>query len=102
MRAVRFHEHGGPEVLRIEEAPAPEAGPGEVLVRVEACALNHMDLWVRRGLPTLKVPLPHISGSDVAGRVAALGPGVAGLPVGARVVLNPGVSCMRCGECLGG
>ena len=69
--AVRFHEHGGPEVLRYEDAPDPDLGPGEVLVRVRACALNHLDLWERRGLERVTIPMPHISGSDVAGEVVA-------------------------------
>ena len=71
MKAVRFHQHGGPEVLRYEDAPDPQLGPGEVLVRVRACALNHIDLWVRRGLPGTSIPMPHIPGSDVAGEIAA-------------------------------
>ena len=69
MNAVRFHQHGGPEVLRYEDAPDPVPAPGEALVRVRACALNHLDLWQRRGLPRVTIPLPHISGSDVAGEV---------------------------------
>jgi NADPH:quinone reductase-like Zn-dependent oxidoreductase len=70
MHAIRFPEHGGPEVLRYEEAPDPVCGPGEALVRVRACALNHLDLFQRRGLQRVAIPLPHISGSDVAGDVA--------------------------------
>lgn len=100
MRAVRFHEHGGPEVLRYEDAPDPELGPGEVLVRVRACALNHLDLWERRGLEGVKISMPHTSGSDVAGEVV-----VSTLPeieVGGRVMLQPGVSCGRCPACLSG
>jgi NADPH:quinone reductase-like Zn-dependent oxidoreductase len=100
MKAVRFHQHGGLEVLRCEEAPDPELAPGEVLVRVRACALNHLDLWQRRGLPHVAIPLPHISGSDVAGEVvAAAAPDVA---VGTRVMLQAGVSCGRCMACLSG
>ena len=100
MKAVRFHQHGGPDVLRYEEAPEPELGPGEVLVRVRACALNHLDLWERRGLEHVVFPLPHISGSDVAGEVvAATAPDV---PAGRRVMLQPGVSCGRCAPCLSG
>ena len=100
MRAVRFHEHGGPEVLRCEEAPDPELEPGEVLVRVRACALNHLDLWERRGLPRVTIPMPHISGSDVAGEVvAADAPNVT---IGRRVMLQPGMSCGRCEACLSG
>jgi len=69
MKAVRFHQHGGPEVLRHEDAPDPDLAPGEVLVRVRACALNRLDLWARQGLPGVQVPMPHITGSDVAGEV---------------------------------
>lgn len=100
MKAIRFHQHGGPEVLRYEDAPEPELASGEVLVRVRACALNHLDLWERRGLPNLRIPMPHISGSDVAGEiVASAAPDVA---IGRRVMLQPGVSCGRCAACLSG
>ena len=95
MKAVRFHEHGGPEVLRYEDAPDPELEPGEVLVRVRACALNHLDLWERRGLERVTIPMPHISGSDVAGEVVASA-GAAKWPAGPRVMLQPGLSCGRC------
>ena len=67
MKAVRFHQHGGPEVLRYEDAPEPELNPGEALVRVRACALNFLDVWERRGFEHVTIPMPHISGSDVAG-----------------------------------
>ena len=100
MRAVRFHVHGGPEVLRYEEAPDPELGAGEVLVRVRACALNHLDLWERRGLEHVRIPLPHISGSDVAGEIVASTGG--GLPTGRRVMLQPGISCGLCAACQSG
>jgi zinc-binding alcohol dehydrogenase/oxidoreductase len=89
MRAVRIHEDGGPEVLRLEEVPDPEPGPGEVLVRLRAAALNHLDIWVRRGLPS--VPKPRILGADGAGVVEALGEGVGGFEAGQRVVINPGL-----------
>ena len=89
MRAVRIHEDGGPEVLRLEEAPDPIAGPGEVLIRVKAAALNHIDLWVRQGLPS--VPKPRILGADGAGVVAGLGDGVDGFREGQEVVINPGL-----------
>jgi NADPH:quinone reductase-like Zn-dependent oxidoreductase len=100
MKAVRFHQHGGPEVLRYEDAPEPELQPGEVLVRVRACALNHLDLWERRGLERVTIPMPHISGSDVAGEVAAAA--AAHVTLGQRVLLQPGVSCGRCAACLSG
>jgi len=102
MRAALFRQHGGPEVLEIGDVPAPVPGPGEVQVRVSAVALNHIDLWLRRGLPAMKIALPHISGGDVCGQVAALGAGVRGVAEGQRVVLNPGISCGRCRACLDG
>jgi NADPH:quinone reductase-like Zn-dependent oxidoreductase len=100
MRAVRFHHHGGPEVLRYEEVPDPQPGPGDALVRVRACALNHLDLWERRGLPRVAIPLPHISGSDVAGEVVAARS--SDVRPGSRVMLQPGISCRRCEACLAG
>ncbi|MDQ4082470.1 MAG: zinc-binding dehydrogenase [Actinomycetota bacterium] len=89
MKAIRIHEDGGPEVLRYEDADDPVPGGGDVLVRLRAASLNHLDLWLRRGLPS--VPKPRILGADGAGEVAALGVGVEGLDVGQRVVLNPGL-----------
>jgi NADPH:quinone reductase-like Zn-dependent oxidoreductase len=100
MKAIRFHDHGGPEVLRLEEVPDPIIGPGEALVRVRACALNHLDLWQRRGLRRVAIPLPHISGSDVAGIVVDSQGGE--IPAGTRVMIQPGVSCGRCLACLSG
>ena len=89
MLAARIHEDGGPEVLRVEEVPDPVAGPRQVLVRLRAASLNHLDVWVRKGLPS--VPKPRILGADGAGIVEALGAGVDGLEPGQRVVLNPGM-----------
>jgi NADPH:quinone reductase-like Zn-dependent oxidoreductase len=89
VRAVRIHEDGGPEVLVLEEAPDPVAGPGEVLVRLRASALNHLDVWIRKGLPS--VEKPRILGADGAGVVEALGEDVSGCDPGDRVVLNPGI-----------
>ena len=89
MLAARIHEDGGPEVLRVEEVPDPVAGPGQVLVRLSAASLNHLDVWVRKGLPS--VPKPRILGADGAGIVEAVGDGVDGLESGQRVVLNPGM-----------
>jgi NADPH:quinone reductase-like Zn-dependent oxidoreductase len=105
MRASLFRRHGGPEVLEVAELATPEPGPGEVQVRVAAAALNHIDVWLRQGLPALPVPLPHVSGGDVAGVVSALGAGVKPLPgtaEGERVLVNPGLSCGRCAACLDG
>src|SRR5687767_4313265 len=102
MKAVVLREHGGVDKLLDEEILTPEAGPGEVLVKIEAVALNHLDLWIREGLPGLKLRYPHILGSDIAGVVAGVGPGVRGLAEGTPVIVNPGISCMRCRECLSG
>lgn len=102
MKAIRFHVHGGPEVLKYEEAPEPELRPNEVLVGVKACALNHLDLWVRRGLPNVPIPLPHIPGSDVAGEVIRTGAEVTAVKAGEKVVLAPGVTCGKCPACLSG
>jgi zinc-binding alcohol dehydrogenase/oxidoreductase len=89
VKAVRIHEDGGPEVLRYEDAPDPSPGAGEVLVELRAASLNHLDLWVRKGLPS--VPKPRILGADGAGVVAALGEGVDSVRAGERVVINPGI-----------
>jgi NADPH2:quinone reductase len=89
VKAVRIHEDGGPDVLRYEDVDDPEAAPGEVLVELRAAGLNHLDIWVRKGLPS--VPKPRILGADGAGVVAALGEGVSGFAVGDRVVVNPGI-----------
>ena len=100
MKAIRFHSHGGPDVLRLEEVADPVIGPGEALVRVRACALNHLDLWQRSGLRRVTIPLPHISGSDVAGEVVAANGG--SVAAGTRVMVQPGVSCGHCLACLSG
>lgn len=102
MKAVRIHEHGGLEVLKLEDRPEPQAGPGEVLVAIKAASVNHLDTWVRRGVPGHHFPLPITSGADGAGLVAALGPGVQGLAVGDRMAIAPGYSCGRCEACLSG
>ncbi|GMV03896.1 MAG: alcohol dehydrogenase [Gemmatimonadota bacterium] len=88
MRAAIFSEFGPPSVVTLQEVPVPQPGPGEVLVKVGASAMNHLDLWVRRGLP-IETPMPHIGGSDIAGTVEALGPGVTGVETGTRVVVDP-------------
>ena len=102
MKAVVFHQHGGPEVLQYEDRPVPLLAPGEVLVRVKACALNHLDIWIRQGIPAFTVPLPHIGGCDVAGIVEQAGSGETGVAPGDRVFVAPGLSCWRCEFCLGG
>lgn len=102
MKAMLFHEHGGPDVLKYEQVPTPSPGPGEVLVELHAAALNRVDLWVRNGWPGLKLEMPHISGSDGAGTIAALGSGVEGLQEGDRVVINANLGCGKCDQCLAG
>ena len=102
MRAIVFHEHGGPEVLREEERPAPRPRAHEVLVEVRACALNHLDVWARKGLPGIEIPLPHILGNDVVGVVREAGEVVDWVKPGDEVLLQPGVSCGHCRECLRG
>ncbi|MGQ9477093.1 MAG: zinc-binding dehydrogenase [Candidatus Bipolaricaulia bacterium] len=100
MKAVVFHEHGDPSVLRYEEVPEPVIGPEEVLIRVKATSVNFLDIWVRRGLPG--IGLPHISGADVAGIVERVGEGVEGVKIGQRAIANPNLSCGRCEYCLAG
>jgi NADPH:quinone reductase-like Zn-dependent oxidoreductase len=102
MRAAIFGEHGGPEVVQVrDDVPTPEPGRGEVRLRVGASGMNHLDLWVRRGLP-IETVMPHIGGSDIAGTVAALGEGVDGWSVGDRVVVNPSLWCGECEWCRAG
>jgi NADPH:quinone reductase-like Zn-dependent oxidoreductase len=100
MKAVRLHQFGGPEVLTYEDVPDPQPRKDQVLIRVRACALNHLDLWVRKGLPGVK--LPHILGSDIAGEVVESGEYVSGFHSGQRVLLAPMYFCGRCSECLAG
>jgi NADPH:quinone reductase-like Zn-dependent oxidoreductase len=102
MKAIVFHQHGGPEVLKYTDAPEPTLRANEVLVQVKACALNHLDLWVRRGLPNVPIPLPHIPGSDIAGEIAKIGTDVTTARVGQTVVLAPLVSCGKCPACIAG
>ncbi len=100
MKAIRFHEFGGPEVLKYEDVPDVKPREDRVLVRVRACALNHLDLWIRKGLPGIK--LPHINGSDIAGDVVEVGNYVSGVKAGARVLLAPMTFCNRCFQCTSG
>jgi len=102
MKAVIFSQHGGPEVLKYTEGPDPQIKANEVLVEVRACALNHLDVWVRAGLPGIKIPLPHILGDDVAGVVRDAGELVTWTKPGDEVMVQPGVSCGHCVECLAG
>ena len=102
MKGFRIAEHGGPEVLAWGDLPDPVAGPGEVLVRVRACALNHLDLWLRNGVPGHRFPLPLVPGSEIAGEVAALGDGVDDLEIGSDCLVAPGVSCGHCLRCATG
>ena len=102
MKAIVFRRHGGPEVLEYTNVPEPSIQANEVLVRVRACALNHLDLWVRGGLPNVAIPLPHIPGSDVAGEIAQVGAQVTTVRAGQKVVLAPGVACGKCTACIAG
>jgi NADPH:quinone reductase-like Zn-dependent oxidoreductase len=102
MRAIIFSQHGGPEVLRLAETLDPQIKANEVLIEVRACALNHLDVWVRNGLPGIKIPLPHILGCDVAGVVREVGDLVTWARAGDEVMVQPGVSCGHCAECLSG
>ena len=102
MKAVVIHQHGDPTVLHYTEVAEPHIRPHEVLVHVRACALNHLDLWVRRGIPGVPFPMPHILGSDIAGEVARIGSEVTTIHVGQKVVLAPGVACGKCPVCASG
>ncbi len=102
MRALLLDRHGGPDAQRIGDIATPRPGPGEALLRVEASALNRLDLWVRAGWPGLSLEMPHVGGSDIAGTVVARGDGVDAALVGRRVVVYPDLSCGRCAWCRGG
>jgi NADPH:quinone reductase-like Zn-dependent oxidoreductase len=102
MKATVFTEHGGPEVLVYTDVPDPKIKANEVLVEVKACALNHLDVWVRRGMPGITIPFPHILGNDVAGVVREVGELVTWVKRGEEVLLQPGVSCGHCNACLEG
>jgi NADPH:quinone reductase-like Zn-dependent oxidoreductase len=98
--AMVMHATGGPEVLERASIEIPEPGPREVRIRVRAVAVNHIDIWARRGLPHFKYEFPHRLGADIAGVVDAVGPGTVGAKVGDEVILNPGRSCGACERCL--
>ena len=103
MRAVTLREHGGPEVLKMDEVPEPGVRPDQVLVRIRAVALNHLDIWVRKGLPHLKLHYPHILGSDIVGEVAEMGILAKGLfATGQKVLVHPALSCGHCEKCARG
>ena len=102
MKCVRIHEHGGIDQLILEDVPTPRVGPNDVLVRVKATSINHLDLWVRRGLPGVKFPLPMIPGVDAAGLVEEAGSEVRHVRIGDRVVVVQGISCGQCKQCLNG
>ena len=102
MQAVAFHEHGGSEKLIHGEYPTPEPGDHEVLIQVRACALNHLDIWIRNGIPAYPISLPHIPGTDIAGTVIQTGRQVRGVQPRDRVVVYPVLHCRRCSHCLAG
>ncbi|MDX2149940.1 MAG: zinc-binding dehydrogenase [Bryobacteraceae bacterium] len=102
MKTVVIDQHGGPEVLAVREMEEPRPKGNEVLIRVRAVALNHLDLWVRAGIPGMKLPMPHVLGSDIAGEVTAVGELCGRVKPGQRVVLSPGLSCRQCLACLEG
>ncbi len=102
MKAARIHQHGGPEVLVYEDVPEPRINANQVLLRVRACALNHLDLFVRAGIPGMKFSLPHILGCDIAGEILEAGDLCERVKPGWRELLSPGLSCRQCEQCLGG
>jgi NADPH:quinone reductase-like Zn-dependent oxidoreductase len=102
MKAIRFHEHGGVDVLKNEDAPDPKIEANEVLVKVRACALNHLDLFLRSGVASWKLAMPHIVGSDISGEVVEVGSLAKRVKVGDRVLLCPGISCGQCEMCFKG
>src|SRR3990167_6516276 len=99
MKAILFEKHGGPEVLQYREVPRPKVHEGEILVEVKACALNHLDIWTRNGMPSVKIPLPHILGCESAGVVREIGQKVKNVKPGDDVLIAPGVSCGKCEYC---
>jgi len=102
MKAVVFEEHGGPDRLISKDVPSPKFGNDDVLIKVKACALNHLDIWVRQGIPAYKINLPHISGCDISGTVEETGSSVKNFSIGDRVLISPGQSCFECPMCLSG
>jgi 2-desacetyl-2-hydroxyethyl bacteriochlorophyllide A dehydrogenase len=99
MKAAAIVAHGGVDGLRYMDLHDPQPGPNEVVIRVRACALNHLDVWLRIGIPAYKLELPHVPGSDVAGEIVALGDGVTNFKVGDKVIVNPNLTCRECEWC---
>ncbi|HEX3034996.1 MAG TPA: zinc-binding dehydrogenase [Thermodesulfobacteriota bacterium] len=102
MKAVVIYEHGGVDKLKYTEIPNPDVQANDVLVEVKACAMNHLDIWVRKGILNLNLEYPHVLGSDVAGVVAKVGRSVSGVEAGVPVLVYPGITCRRCTYCLSG
>src|SRR5215471_718529 len=102
MKAVIFNQHGGPDVLQLADMPDPKPARGEVLIEVKAASINHLDIFLRRGMPGIKVPMPKIVGCDAAGIIREVGSDVVGLKTGQRVTINPGISCGHCESCAAG
>ncbi len=102
MKAAFFNQHGGPDVFQYGEIPTPKCGEQEVLVQVEACGLNHLDIWVRQGLPGVQIPMPHIIGSEIVGKVSKCGAKVTQVKPGDRVLVAPGLNCGSCPACQAG
>ncbi len=102
MKAVLIRRHGGYEALEIADLPAPLAAAGQAVLQVKFAGMNHLDTWVRRGIPGMKLPLPMIPGSDASGLIVEIGAGVTGLKIGDRVFVSPGFSCGRCAACYAG
>jgi alcohol dehydrogenase len=102
LKAMVFHEHGEVDQLHLEEIPEPAIGPNDCLIRVRAAGCNYNDIWARRGLPGMKIILPHISGSDAAGEVVSVGSEVTSIKAGDRVLVHPGLSCRACEACTSG
>ncbi len=102
MKAVVVYEHGETDKLKYDQIPDPDIRANNVLVQVKACGMNHLDVWVRKGLPHLKLKYPHVLGSDVSGVVAKVGEDVRGIEIGVPVLVSPGITCGRCVYCLSG
>ncbi len=100
MKAVVINEHGSIDKLVYTDFAEPEISPSEVLVKVNACGINHLDIWVREGMPGITIPLPHILGCEITGEIAGVGSAVKGFSIGQRVLIAPGISCGRCEYCL--